>query len=282
MKKILTCLLVLATAFTAWAQPAKNDVILKLNGEELTGKVQKINDSDIEFTYAGETLVYKINKTDILKITYSSGRIEVYNKPPLPSESKSQPASTNTPQNGPGLADHHNKVAILPFSFVRDGQAADETISEQVQNETYTFMSKHAGVYEVLNPRTTNALLIKGGINKESIKGFTMDDICNLLGVEYVVEGTVTMNKTTQTNYQSNSGTATRKDDPKDDKQKKTYNNYSYGTTTQNYSTNLNLNIYNDKGVTVYTQDRTSFWNTQDAYKNTLEYLLKRSPLYTK
>ncbi|WP_276483701.1 hypothetical protein [Paraflavitalea pollutisoli] len=282
MKKLLSFFLMLTVSLCAWAQPAKNDVILKLNGEELTGKVLKINDAEVEFSYAGETLVYNIKKSDILKITYSSGRIEVYNKPALPSESKSQPAPGNTPASGPGLGDHHNKVAILPFSFIRDGQAADEAISEQVQNETFSFMSKHAGIFEVLNPRTTNALLIKGGVNKESIKGFTMDDICNILGVEYVVEGTVTMNKTTQTTYQSNSGSSTRKEDDKDDKQKKTYNNYSYGTATQNYSTNLNLNIYNDKGTTVYTQDRTSFWNTQDAYKNTLEYLLKRSPLYTK
>lgn len=143
-------------------------------------------------------------------------------------------------------------------------------------------MSKHAGVYEIINPRTTNAVLIKGGITKESIKGHTMDELCNLLGVEYVVEGLVNMNKTTQTNYQSNYGTSTKKDDPKDDKQKRTYNNSTYGTSTQNYSTKLTLNMYNDKGTTVYAQERSSFWNTQDAYKSTLEYLLKRSPLYTK
>lgn len=44
-------------------QPAKNDVILKLNGEELAGKVLKINDGDIDFSYAGETLVYNIKKS---------------------------------------------------------------------------------------------------------------------------------------------------------------------------------------------------------------------------
>ncbi|MDF2191481.1 hypothetical protein [Paraflavitalea sp. CAU 1676] len=283
MKKLLFMVCCLFTMLAATAQqPAKNDVILKLNGDELNGKVLKINDNDIEFSYTGETLVYNIKKADIMKITYASGRIEVYNKPALPSEAKSQPAGASASKDGPGFADHHNKIAVLPFTFVRDGAAADDAIAEQVQNETFSFMSKHSGVFEVLNPRTTNALLIKAGVTKESIKGYTMDDICNILGVEYVVEGIVNMNKTNQTSYQSSSGTTTKKDDPKDDKSKKTYSDYSSGTTTQNFQTKLSLNMYNDKGATVYAQDRTSFWNTQDAYKSTLEYLLKRSPLYTK
>lgn len=282
MKHILTCCLVIMGTLGLFAQQtAKNDVILKLNGEELAGKVLKINDGDIDFSYAGETLVYNIKKSDIMKITYSSGRIEVFNKQPLPSETKSQPAAASA-KDGPGLEDHHNKVAVLPFTFIRDGQAADDAISEQVQNECYSFMSKHAGIFTILPPRTTNALLIKAGVTKETVKGYTMDDLCNILGVEYVVEGIVNMNKTTQTSYQSSSGSTTTKESDKNDKKDKKYNDYSYGTATQNFQTKLTLNMYNDKGSSVYAQDRTSFWNTQDAYKNTLEYLLKRSPLYTK
>jgi hypothetical protein len=274
MKKILVCIsLVFFSLISLAQQPARNDVVLKLNGEELSGKVMKINDSDIEFTYAGETLVYNIKKAEIMKITFSSGRIQIFNKQP-----EAAAATKTTDQSGPGLADHHNKVAVLPFAFIRDGQPADDAISEQVQNECYAYMNKHAGVFTILNPRTTNAVLIKAGINRENIKGYTMDDICNILGVEYVVDGIVTMNKTTQTNYQSNSGTSKSKDDNKDRK----YSGSSYGTSTQNFQTKLSLVIYNDKGASVYDQDRTSFWNTQDAYVNTLEYLLKRSPLYTK
>lgn len=273
MKKILTSLaLLLVTLITFAQQPGKNDVILKLDGDELTGKVLKINDGDVEFTYAGETLVYNIKKTDIMKITFGSGRIQVFNKPQQTAPAQSQQASA--PQGN--LQDHHNKVAILPFGFIRDGQPAD---GDQIQNECYSFMSKHAGVYTILPPRTTNAQLIKAGITRETIKGYTMEDICNVLGVEYVVDGLVTMNKTTQTTTQSNSGAVKSKDD--DGKDRK-YNSYSYGTATQNFQTKLSLAIYNDKGTAVYDQDRTAFWNTQDAYSNTLEYLLKRSPLYTK
>ncbi|HEX2683190.1 MAG TPA: hypothetical protein VHL77_04630 [Ferruginibacter sp.] len=290
MKKILLFCLVMANCFVLFSQQtsktqsqqqpaAKNDVILKMNGDELTGKVSKISDSDIEFSYAGETLSYTIKKSDIMKITFGSGRIEVYNKPALPSETKPQGSSESTTTTAPAvsLEDHHNKVAILPFSFVKDGQSTADVVADDVQNECYSYMSKHSGVYSVLDPRTTNALLIKAGVTKNSIKGYTMADLCNILGVEYVVEGTVSQNKTIQTTTQSNFGDIKQKNN-----NKATYNSYSSGTTTQNYKTTVSLGMYNDKGVSVYNQDRNSFWATQDAYKNTLEYLLKRSPLYSK
>jgi hypothetical protein len=107
-----------------------------------------------------------------------------------------------------------------------------------------------------------------------------MEDLCNILGVEYVISGVVNQNKTTQTVTSNTYGQVKTKDD--DDKKDKKYNSSTYGTAQQNYQTSLELGIYNDKGVTVYSQQRNSFWNTQDAYKNTLEYLLKRTPLYTK
>ncbi|WP_341835297.1 hypothetical protein WJU16_20615 [Chitinophaga pollutisoli] len=276
MKRIICCMMLILASLFSFAQQTKNDVILKLNGDELTGKVLKINDADgqVDFSYAGESLVYNIKISEIMKITFASGRIQLFNNPPQATPQAQQASGAA----GPGLADHHNKVAILPFAFIRDGQAADDAISEQVQNECYAFMNKHAGIFTILPPRTSNAALIKAGVTRENMKGYSMDDLCNLLGVEYVVDGTVTLNKTTQTTYQSNSGQVKSKDDDKD----RRYNSNSYGTATQNYQTKLSLAIYNDKGATVYDQNRTAFFNTQDAYSNTLEYLLKRTPLYTK
>jgi TolB-like protein len=290
MKKIFSLFVIIVSCLVTFSQqssktqPAvKNDIILKLNGDELTGKVSKISDSDVEFSYAGEDLTYTIRKSDIMKITFASGRIEVFNKPALPSETKPQgaattnPATTTTSATTSSLEDHHNKVAVLPFSFAKDGQLTADVMADEVQNECYSYMSKHSGVYTILDPRTTNALLIKAGVTKNNIKGYTMADLCNILGVEYVVDGMVSQNKTVQTTMQSNSGDIKQKNN-----NKATYNSYSYGTATQSYKTNVNLGIYNDKGVSVYSQDRNSFWATQDAYKNTLEYLLKRSPLYSK
>src|ERR1700754_4805051 len=102
MKKLtllLLSLLFIAVGMRA-QQAAKNDVVLKLNGDELTGKVIKINDTDIEFAYAGETLTYTIKKSEIMKITFASGRIEVINKP-----AGNAPSSASSTS----LEDHHNK-----------------------------------------------------------------------------------------------------------------------------------------------------------------------------
>ncbi|ULQ54595.1 hypothetical protein [Flavihumibacter fluvii] len=288
MKRILVLLTALIFSIVVFAQgAAKADVILKLNGDELTGKVVDISDNDIKFSYTGENLVYTIKKVDIFKITFASGRIEVINKQPLPSESRSEPANNTNAASPTGqgtMESHHNKVAVLPFAFVKDGQEAVNVLSEKAQQETYAYLTKHAGIFNIIEPRTSNAVLIKAGINKENIKGYTMEDLCNLLGVEYVIEGIVMVNKGTQTNYTSNSGKINNNNsnNKSTDKNKTTYNSSSYSTSTQNFETSLNLKIYNDKGTSVFSQERKSFWSTADAYKITLEYLLKRTPLYSK
>jgi hypothetical protein len=285
MKKILlTILFGIFTTLLIAQTDAKTDVILKLNGEEISGKVMEITDDEVKFTYKGESLVYKIKKSDILKITYGSGRIEMYTKPPLPSEAGSTAPAKS--MGGPGLADHHNKVAILPYSFLKDGENASDDISFKVQSETFAFLSKHAGVMSIVDPRTSNAMLIKAGVNKETIKGYTMEDLCNILGVEYVIDGIVAVNKGNQTNITSgNASTTYSSSNNNKNNQYKSKENSSGSaitTSTQNYETSLTLSIYNDKGNSVYSQERRSFWNTQDAYKSTLEYLLKRCPLYSK
>ena len=279
MKKLTFLIALIFVGLICFAQqPSKNDVVLKTNGDELAGKVQSINDSTIVFSYAGETLTYNIKKTEILKITYASGRIEFFNR--NAGQQSNSGNAQQKPAANPSLEAHHNKVAFLPFTFVKDGQAADDAVGDQVQQEAYNFLSKHAGIFTILDPRTTNALLIKAGVTDQNIKGYTMEDLCNILGVEYVISGVVNQNKTTQTVTSNTYGQVKTKDD--DDKKDKKYNSSTYGTAQQNYQTSLDLGIYNDKGVTVYSQQRNSFWNTQDAYKNTLEYLLKRTPLYTK
>ncbi|RPD38203.1 hypothetical protein [Chitinophaga barathri] len=274
MKYMLIIGMLLLTVFANAQQPAqttKPDVILKVNGDELTGKVTEITDDEVKFVYANETLVYAIKKAEIQKITFSSGRIEFFNKPAAPAAGNAN--TGGAPASGES---HHNKVAILPFGFVRDGQNAADEISLKVQNDCFSYMNKHAGQLSILDPRTSNAMLAKGGVTRENIKNYTMTDLCNLLGVEYVVEGTVLMNSTTQTSY------STANADVKDKDKDKKVSGSTFSSSQQNFETNLNLNIYNDAGATVYSQSRRSFFNTQDAYQNTLEYLLKRTPLYQK
>lgn len=189
-----------------------------------------------------------------------------------------------TPLNGAGAsaAERRNKVAVLPFSFVKDGQNAAQEVSDEIQNELYALLSKHSGVYTVVSPRATNVLLTKAGITKANMLNYTMSDICQVLGVEFIIDGMITQNRTTQTSYGNTTySDKTRQKENSDDK-KSSGTASTSSTSTQNYQTTMDMKIYNDKSEIVYNQNRKAFWNTADAYKNTMEYLVKRCPLYTK
>ncbi|MET0464257.1 MAG: hypothetical protein ABW007_13925 [Chitinophagaceae bacterium] len=268
------------------AKEEKTDVILKINGDELTGKVTEIGDSDVKFTYQGEELNYSIKKADILKITFASGRIEFFNKPPLSSERKADdPPAPSSPAarqpSGPGLEDHHNKVAILPFSFLKDNQDAGTEMGYKVQDDVFTYLNKHAAGLTIIDPRTTNALLVKKGITRETMRGVTMDEICNILGVEYVVDGGITQNRAAQTTSGFGSANASTTYNDNKDKTKVSASNYS--ASYQYYSTHVSINVYTDKNDNIYNQTRRGLINTTDgSYDSPLEYLLKRCPLYRK
>lgn len=283
MKKLLFMLVTSLLSLQLLAQGnGKWDIILKLNGEELAGKVTEVGEDDIKFNYAGETVIYKIKKSDILKITFSSGRIEVINK--LPEVQAGTPANAEPSGNsGPfGLEDHHNKVAILPFTYIKDDQSAADELGVKVQNECFAFLSKHAGALSFLDPRTTNAKLIKAGVTKENIKGYSMDEICNILGVEFVVEGMVVIDRGAQATSNYGNMKTTDNYNYKNNSNSYKTSGGSSSTSTQYYINNVTIGVYNDKGTTLFSQERKSLLNIQGEYKSALDYLLKRSPVYFK
>lgn len=275
MKLIAVLGLFLIAQFTSFSQSTmKNDVILKTSGEELTGKVQEITENEIKFVYAGETLVYQIKKAEIAKITFSSGRVEMFNSP--------KPASAQADSIAKsGLEAHHNKIAVLPFSYLVNKQDAGAEMTYKVQNEVYSIMNAHSGYMTVQPTQTTNALLLKAGITGANVRSFTMGEICNILGVEYVIQGTITQDLTSVSSSSSGSTTYNEKN-TSTTRTVGTVSGASSSYTSQNYSTNVTMNIYTDKGETIFSQDHQSFWSSDDAYKTTLNYLLKRTPIYQK
>jgi len=295
MKKMLFTLCFFLTTSLFAQDAGKYDLILKINGDELLGSVKEILDMEFKFVYKGESLVYSIKKSDVIKITFASGRIEFFNRPSLPSDknsaapdNKSAPASSNGVAVKPvqSLQEHHNKVAILPFNYLIDRQDAGESMTYTVQNEAFSFLSKHAGLLELQSTNTTNALLIKAGVTNGNIRGFTMGEICDILGVEFIVQGTINQDRTSVSNYSSGNNSI-RLNQNNNNKNaigaingRSTYSNVS--SSSQNYQTKVAMNVFNDKGESIFSQDHVSFWNTGDAYKITLQYLLKRTPLYRK
>lgn len=253
----------------------KNDVILKTSGDELVGKVQEIGDTDIKFVYAGETLVYQIKKSEIAKITFSSGRVEMYNSPKPTSAQADSIAKS-------GLEAHQNKIAILPFSYLINKQDAGQEMTYKVQNEVFNIMNSHSGYMTVQPTSTTNALLLKSGITGANVRSFTMGEICDILGVEYVIQGTITQDLTSVSSSSSGSTTYNAKTNSNSNRSIGTVSGASSSYSSQNYSTNVTMTIYTDKGETIFSQDHQSFWSANDAYKTTLNYLLKRTPIYQK
>jgi hypothetical protein len=288
MKFLLNVALVLLS-LASIAQKAADDIILKLNGDEMVGKVTEINDDNVKFTFKGESISYTVKKSDILKITFASGRIEFINKPALPSESNGGGAgntqtTTAAPKVAPGLEDHHNKVAVLPFRFIADRQKGDDEISYRVQEEAFSYLSQHSAGLELQATTTTNALLLKAGVTLENARAFTPIDICNILGVEYFLQGTVSQSKSGAVSTQS--GSATNKTNYNSGKSgndtKSTLYGSSTAVTTETFKTSVTMNVFNDKGSSLFSQSHDAFFNTESAYRNTLQYLLKRTPLYRK
>lgn len=283
MKKLFLLLfLVPFLSITGLAQSQsleKVDVILKINGDEMKGKITKITDTDLTFIYSGETLEYTVKKADILKIVHSSGRVEMINQPALPSELR----KNDRVVMGGSPVDHHNKIAILPFHFLMDNQAGAGEVGYKAQQDTYAFLAQHSAGYNILNPATTNALLIKAGVTQDKIMGFTMQELCNILAVEYIIDGTVTQNKGMQTSSTSDGGNTTiKKNDDKNVTGVKS-SGYSFANAAQRYDVAVSLNIYTDTNASIYNQTHKAFLSSTDAsYSGPLEYLLKRCPLYRK
>ncbi|RZK37925.1 MAG: hypothetical protein EOO90_23915 [Pedobacter sp.] len=282
MNRPLLLLMALIMSISAYAQTSTNvkpDVILKVNGEELSGKITKISDTDVTFVYTGETLEYTIKKSDILKITHSSGRVEVVNQPPLPSEirKKDEVVMKSSP------ADHHNRIAVLPFHFLMENQPGADEIGMSAQQDAFSFLSEHSAGYTLLDPRTTNALLAKGGVKKDNITNFTMNELCNILGVEYIIDGTIKQNKAAQTSYTSdNSNTNVKRTDNNKVTGVKTSGS-TYSSAEQRYDISVSLSIYTDNNANIFNQNHKAFFsNTDGGYSSPLQYLLKRSPLYRK
>lgn len=293
MKLFLTVLICI-TCTALWAQKkADYDIILKTSGDELVGTVKVVADNDLKFCYKGEAVVYSIKKTEIIKVTFASGRIEFFNRPAAnpsssdpaaPAPAAPSPARAALPAQPATLEDHHNKVAILPFKFLIDRQSGGADMGEKAQQEAFATLSQHAAGLELQDVLTTNALLAKNGVNDQTIKQYTPIDLCNLLGVEYVVMATVSVNKGTATATTNNYGNTNI-----DRNRGKSGNDtkiFSFGSSSsyinQSYKTYVTLNVYNDKGSSLFSDSHEAFLTGEEAYRNAVKFLLKRSPIYRK
>jgi hypothetical protein len=108
------------------------------------------------------------------------------------------------------LSKTHNTLAILPFlatlrlahtENLSQTQLSDlqekEGYAVQDALETYFLKRKKKKGFTVAfqNTKNTNALLAKNNINITNIDVFTTHELCNILGVDGVISGNITLNK---------------------------------------------------------------------------------------
>lgn len=277
MRKTFTLVLFLFGFLGAFAQTG-DDIIYKLNGDEMTGKITEISDDQVKFIYKGETAVYVIKKSEIQKIRFASGRVEVINAP-----GGQQPASA-APAPPAGSSSRKGKIAVLPFRFLADNQSVDEEVGYLVQSEAFSYMQKHSAGYQLQDPNTTNALLLKAGVTLANVRGYTPADLCNILDVEIIVQGAINQTRGAATTYSSGSTSRNTQYNTGKNNNKTKTTTYGSGSssTYQNYKTSVTLGLFTETGTALFSQEHTAFWNTADAYKNAIQYLLKRTPVYSK
>lgn len=84
MKKSLVSLFMLFVSSCLWAQPASTsapaDTIVKLNGSVIAGDITKISSSYINFKLVNNPEEYTIERKEVHKIIYKSGKIEILNQ----------------------------------------------------------------------------------------------------------------------------------------------------------------------------------------------------------
>lgn len=263
----------LFTSFTSSGQTEQAhpdfDRIIMLNGQVKEGKVTGISESSIDFVYSGESLTYHLSKSEISKIEFASGRTEVITAPV-------QEKTTNQSQEA--AVDFRNKIAILPVVYVHNGvQLKGDIMEERVQMEFYNILKDRVGAMQVQDPAHTSTTLQKNGITTENVGAYTMDELAQLLGVEFVIKSILTINEKGASTY--NSGSTNAKENSRGDV--KVYQSSS-SSTTITYDTNIDMSVYNNQGQNISTQSKQSFWNSVDAYPSTLKSMSKHLPFYVK
>lgn len=260
----------------------KIDVLFLKSGEKKEGKVTGITTSHVKFRYIGEEFDYEIPKTDLAKIQFSSGREEVFEVVDTGATVSTIPAPANA-------ADAHNKIAVLPFQFISNDPSMDaNSLSNLAQNTTANSIREQYGNLILQDPVTTNALLAKKNIDQSNITTMTPTEVANLLGVEYVVYGTVNLTNKGASTYGSSGTTYKEREKTdynrgkSDERTKGSAFTSSSSSTTIEYDTSVDFRLFNNQGTNLYSDSRHVFGSEVNSYENGINYMIKRTPFGSK
>jgi activator of HSP90 ATPase len=246
-----------------------------MDGEERKGKVTAIGDQDITFFFEGETLEYKIQRSEINRIVFGSGRTQVITEKAVQSGTASRSSGISDP------AERKGKMAVVPFKIITNMDSVDkEALGRQVQADCVNTIREDAPMIEVLDPRIVNATLAKENITIDQLQVMLPEEVAVLLGAEHVVFGSFEVENTgTRT-----TGSSVTSYKSKDDRSKSKGTAVSSGSssTSDTYDSKITMDIYNDRGSSIYSASRKPFSADLDEYHSTIKYLIKRAPFGSK
>lgn len=280
MKKIIIlCFSVfsaLLIGITTSAQESDVDVITKMNGEQMRGKVLKMGTESLTFVYEGEELQYEVKKSEIQKIVFASGRTQVINEP----AAETLDSSVNKPIETTA-EERMGKIAVLPFEFTTNNPALkSENLESRAQSDCARSIRENTSGLEVQDPRTTNIILAEHKIAAKELATISPDDLAKLLGVEYVMFGMINVdNSGTHTSGSSVTTYKSKQKGASDDRKTKgTGVSAGNSSTSIEYDVSIELKMYNDQGSNVYSDSREPFSSGIDSYNSSMNYMIKRMP----
>ncbi len=167
------------------------------------------------------------------------------------------------------------KVAVLPSVFYIDGQLAPKMKAEQVQKEIVALYKKKSTVFQYSSTVEIKKKLKENDIDYRTVAEVEPERLAEILGVDYVVYANIMMDQEgAQTNNTSNTSTS-KGIISGDDIKTKTQSS----ETRIKYATVVEYNIYKSNGEMVYSESRKSNLTYPTAYKGTLKWHVKHSPL---
>jgi len=279
IKKIIALLLMLFVSIFGFAQGGKKlDKIIKRDYTIIEGTISKISDQSVEYSLPGETIQISLDVSQIARIDFGSGRSQTFDVSAGSTYIPSAPGPISVAEMKP------NTIAVLPVPYVNsDNMQSSEDMSKFAQNDMYNkLLDKSANIFPltVQDLRTTNSLLHKAGIDHHNIDETPIADLEKILGVDNIIAAKISYTMSTSSTastYGSGSTTISNND-------KKIKSN-DYSTTVANTQMYYYYNVYFDmyKSTTkIYSQTRKPFLNLKDSWIDSITYLLKRSPIYTK
>jgi hypothetical protein len=273
----LIYILSLFISISAFAQTSKTDKVYLNNGTVLDVNVKKVTTDNIEYTFPNETAGNEEQTKNIRTIVFASGRVQQFN---TGSESSSPSAASPASAATEYKPIEPNTLAILPVAFFdKNSGKLYEDHSKLAQSRIYDFfeddLSKIAPL-KMQDTRATNAALRKANIEYANLDETPIEDLEKILGSEYVVFSKVTSEVKTKSTLNETTYGGKEK---KGNKETGAVHTTSSTDEEKSYYYVVVLEIYKGNQK-IYNETRKPFLNMEDSWKDAMEYMLKRAPIY--